>query len=198
MPSIPDHNAYIIVDVEAAGPAPPTYALLSIGACTLAQPRSTFYIELQPDTLDVRAESLQVSGLSISELAANGTPPKAAMQAFADWAMQAVPKDAQPIFTAFNAPFDWMYTAYYFERYLGRNPFGHKALDIKALAMGHAALPWLATAHIELAERYGLPTELPHNALEDALIGADLLDALLLDIFMDQERSHEPGPHPQS
>ena len=33
---------------ETAGPNPADYALLSIGACTLLEPRATFYAELQP------------------------------------------------------------------------------------------------------------------------------------------------------
>ena len=37
-----------------------------------------------------------------------------------------------PVFVGHNAAFDWMFVADCFERHLGRNPFGHSALDIKA------------------------------------------------------------------
>ncbi len=39
---------YITVDIEAAGPNPHDYSLLSIGAATLDEPRKSFYVELQP------------------------------------------------------------------------------------------------------------------------------------------------------
>ena len=50
------------------------------------------------------------------------------------------------MFVGFNAAFDWMFVADYFERYLGRNPFGYTALDIKAFAMGRLGGTWADTS----------------------------------------------------
>ena len=54
-------NEYFIsVDVETAGPVPSQYSMLAIGACTVAKPRETFYIELKPVNMDFRPEALAV------------------------------------------------------------------------------------------------------------------------------------------
>jgi DNA polymerase III epsilon subunit-like protein len=66
-----------------------------------------------------------------------------------------------------------------FHRHLGQNPFGHSALDIKALAMGVAGIGWADTSYSALAARYGLDAELPHHALEDARLQARLFAMIL-------------------
>lgn len=172
-------ETYIIVDIEAAGPAPPAYALLAIGACTLEDPPQSFYIELQPDSERRHQEAMQVHQLSLEDLAKNGIPPLEAMAAFAAWVEAVTPQGSTPIFTAFNAPFDWMFVNVYFHRYLGYNPFGHKALDIKAYYMGAKKVPFLETSHRHISARYPLTSQLSHHALEDAGQEAALFKRLL-------------------
>jgi DNA polymerase III epsilon subunit-like protein len=169
----------IVVDVEAAGPNPSQYALLSIGACTLDEPRQTFYVELVPDKSAFRAEALQVNRLSLDRLAAEGETPARALAAFAAWLDQVVPSGARPIFTAFNAAFDWMFVNDYFHRYLGHNPFGHSALDLKAFCMGKLGLSWSETSYRAVCTRYGRCPELQHSALADAMATTELLEAVL-------------------
>jgi len=70
---------------------------------------------------------------------------------------------------AFNAPFDWMFIADYFHRYLGHNPFGYKALDIKALFMGLKGIAWDETGFEKVIRHYGITHPLTHNALQDAI-----------------------------
>jgi ribonuclease T len=124
-------ETFISVDVETAGPIPGQYALLSIGACLVGETSSSFYIELHPDHITVIDEALAISGLSLENLKKTGTPPKEAMQVFANWVSGVTPEGQRPVFVALNAPFDWMFINDYFHRYLGFNPFGHSALDIK-------------------------------------------------------------------
>lgn len=121
---------YIIVDIEASGPDPCQYALLSIGAATVNEPQETFYIELKPDSQNFTKEALEINNLSLEELTKTGSTPKKSLQTFEDWIRKITPDGAIPIFTAFNAPFDWMFINTYLHRYLRYNPFGHKALDI--------------------------------------------------------------------
>jgi DNA polymerase III epsilon subunit-like protein len=169
---------YISVDVETAGPNPGQYSLLSIGACTMEQPQDTFYVELRPVNTRFTTEALQISKLSLERLAESGLPPFEAMAHFADWVKQ-VSGSRVPVFVAFNAPFDWMFVNDYFHRYLGRNPFGHSALDIKAFYMGLTGVSWQATGLKEIARYCGLDLELSHNALQDALDQAELFRCLL-------------------
>jgi ribonuclease T len=169
----------IVVDVETAGPNPGSYSLLSIGACTLAEPQHNFYVELKPDSKAFEKQALDVSHLSIEKLSKKGTSPREALQQFADWVDKVLPTGAVPIFSAFNAPFDWMFVNDYFHRYLGRNPFGYKALDIKAFYMGQHGTTWADTSLHKICQRYNCRLELPHHALEDAIESAALFRTIL-------------------
>ena len=173
-------NEYpIVVDVETAGPNPSSYALLSIGACTLAEPQQTFYIELSPVSMAYKRSAVRISGLSLEKLSEKGTPPRRAMQQFAEWVAEVLPAGAAPLFTAFNAPFDWMFVSDYFHRYLGRNPFGHKALDIKAFYMGQRSVTWAETSLQEIRKHYNYGKPLSHHALQDAVDSAVLFRHIL-------------------
>jgi len=172
-------EVHIVADVETSGPNPSGYAMLSIGACTVGDPQQTFYTELQPDKHAFTPEAMAVNGLSLEKLTADGSPPAEAMQRFADWVKHVVPADAQPVLAAFNAPFDWMFINDYFHRYLGHNPFGHSALDIKAYFMGLHGVAWQETSHERISSRYGGKMELTHHALHDAIDDAGILRAML-------------------
>jgi DNA polymerase III epsilon subunit-like protein len=156
----------ISVDIEAAGPYPAHYPLLSIGACLAVDKNKTFYVELKPDRQAFDEGALQISGFSLEELDHEGTQPALAMRDFATWLADSVPD--QPIFVAFNAPFDWMFINDYFHRYCGSNPFGHSALDIKALFLGLTGGEWKDTTMKMVNSKLGLEKALSHHALEDA------------------------------
>lgn len=174
MGSIPD-EAYVSVDVEAAGPNPTEYSLLAIGACLAFDPATTFSVQLQPVTDASTPEAMAVGGLDLDRLRAEGLAPEQAMREFDEWVRRSTPPDHHPVFVGFNAAFDWMFVADYFHRFLGRNPFGYKALDIKALFMGATAAPWDETGFRHIAAHYGLEQRtLSHDALEDALVQAAL------------------------
>ncbi|TLN23670.1 3'-5' exonuclease [bacterium] len=176
-------QAYISVDVETAGPIPSRYALLSIGACTLGEPRKTFYVELQPDQAEFDAGAMSVHGLDADTLRREGLPPKKAMERFAAWLKKAVPEGQRPLFCAFNAPFDWMFINDYFLRYTGGNPFGHSAIDIKAVYMGAARQPWKLTSGAILHARYIEGRQLSHNALQDAVDQAVIFEHVLAEMM---------------
>jgi len=167
------------VDIEAAGPNPGNYSLLSIGAATVAEPRRSFYAELKPVNSEQTEEAEGVHGLSLERLAVEGETPELALERLEAWLAEVCPADEEPIFVAFNAPFDWMFVQEYFQRYLRRNPFGHRALDIKALFMGLHGVAWEATSHQAISRHYGLKDILPHHAEQDAQQEAELFAAML-------------------
>ena len=173
---------YISVDVETAGPSPSLHSLLSIGACTVSEPRKTFYVEFKPVTDEALPEALAISGLSLEKLGEHGVPPAEAMARFASWLDAVTPPGERPVFVAFNAPFDWMFVNDYFHRFLGRNPFGHSALDIKALYMGSAGVSWGETGWRSVASRYLEGRHLTHHALRDAIDQAEILERILPDL----------------
>lgn len=168
MSLIPFDEPYISVDIETAGPNPGQYSLLAIGACSISDPRRTFYIELQPVNDRMLPEAYTVHQLSLEKLKISGIPPQAAMAKFDSWLGEVVPEGRKPVFVAFNAPFDWMFISDYFHRYLGSNPFGHSALDMKAFFMGLHGSSWKETAMNNVASKHLEGKQIIHNALEDA------------------------------
>lgn len=173
------NEIYISVDVETAGPIPGQYALLSIGACLVEEPSTTFYVELQPDRSDYLPEALAISGLSLDSLKEHGIAPPTAMQAFADWVCNVVPKGNRVVFVALNAPFDWSFINDYFYRYIGNNPFGHSALDIKAFYMGLTGVSWSETSMKHISSHLLQEKHLVHNALRDAQDQAEIFREIL-------------------
>jgi ribonuclease T len=182
MSSLQTNETYISVDVETAGPFPREYSMLSIGACTLYEPQKTFYVEIQPLNDHFTEDALQISGLNFTNLKLNGHTPKEAMSGFASWVEQITPQGNEPVFVAFNASFDWMFVSDYFHRFLRRNPFGYKALDIKAFYMGLKGVPWSETAMHKVSEQYLSQRDLTHHALQDALDQAEIFRKLLAEI----------------
>jgi ribonuclease T len=175
----PRPEVLISVDIEAAGPNPRDYAILSIGACLVVEPESSFYIELKPETAGVSERALAVSGLSMAALQRDGVEPAEAMRRFADWVDSVTPEGSVPVFVAFNAAFDWMFIEDYFQRHVGRNPFGHSALDVKAYYMGMTGATWAATSMRHLSPRYLGGRHLTHNALGDARDQAEMFRMML-------------------
>jgi ribonuclease T len=181
-------ECYISVDVETAGPHPSEYSLLSIGACTIAGPGDSFYVELRPVNDKLVNEAIRISGLSFTRLKEKGIPPKEALERFAAWTAQATPAGQAPVFVAFNAPFDWMFVNDYFQRYLGQNPFGHSALDIKAFFMGLTGAAWFETSMNNVTRHYLGERQLTHHALRDALDQAEIFRLMLA-----EARKMKPG-----
>ena len=178
MSSFPYDEVYISVDVETAGPIPCQYSLLSIGACSIADQDETFYIEIKPEHDRMLPEAFAIHQLSIEDLKSKGIPPREAMVRFDAWLTGAVPPGKKPVFVAFNAPFDWMFVSDYFHRYLGYNPFGHSALDMKAFFMGLHGASWKDTAMNNVAQTYLQGRQISHNALEDARDQAQIFSRL--------------------
>jgi ribonuclease T len=174
---------FISVDIEAAGPIPSQYALLSIGACTVEHPRQKFYVELIPDKDLADPLSMQIHSLDLGRLKQEGLPPPEALQQLSDWLHEVVPKGEAPLMVAFNAPFDWMFIHDYFTRYLGYNPFGHSAVDIKAVYLGATGKSWQETSGAHLHQIYDGGSKLSHNALDDAIAQAVIFEGILQDIL---------------
>jgi len=176
---IKEYKAYISVDIETAGPNPSQYSMLSIGACMVCDPKRTFYVEVKPVNGNFLPSALSISGLSMEKLAEQGLAPAEAMARFETWTKEQAPEGQRPIFVAFNAPFDWMFVNDYFHRYIGHNPFGHNALDLKAFYMGMTGVSWEETAMRHVSGRYSDTRKLTHHALQDAVDQAGLFRNML-------------------
>lgn len=121
----------------------------------------------------------KIHGLRRERLEREGVAPREAMAQFAA-STETQADGRQPIFVGFNAPFDWMFVADYFWRYLGRNPFGISALDLKSFYMARERLGrWELTRRQYIDERLGIDAEHNHHALDDARGQARLARVLL-------------------
>jgi len=177
-----DWDSYISVDIETAGAIPGMFAMLSIGACTLGEPRQTFYVELQPDQTRYDPQAMAIHNLDPDILLKDGVPAAMALNLFSDWLTTVVPAGNQPLFVAFNAPFDWSFINDYFIRYLGNNPFGHSAIDIKAVYMGLSGKAWRETSGEHLHRLFNKSRTISHNALEDAVDQAVIFEGILSEL----------------
>jgi DNA polymerase III epsilon subunit-like protein len=184
--TLPQWEWLISVDVETAGPNPSQYSLLSIGACSVFHPDQTLYLELKPVNLDFSPEALETCGLSLDKLSKEGVEPLEAMRQFETWLQKAVTTGQRPVFVGFNTSFDWMFVNDYFHRFLGHNPFGHAAIDIKSYYMGMANVPWEETTMRFLGQRYLKQTALIHQARQDALDQAEIFRKILLEAAGEQ------------
>jgi DNA polymerase III epsilon subunit-like protein len=171
-------EAYISVDIEAAGPIPGEYSMLSLGACLVEEPETTFYAELRPINDRYVPEALNVGGLSMERLNAVGRDPEEVMAALRDW-VDEVAGGRRAVFVGFNASFDWAFVNWYFHVFLGANPFGIGALDIMAYYMGLSGVAWAETSSSRLPKEFRSSRAQTHNALDDAIAQAEIFRNLL-------------------
>lgn len=183
-------ETYFSVDVEADGPIPGPYSMLSFGmaACgtfngtefTASDPAErTFYAELKPISDDFDPKALEVSGLDRGRLGEEGRDPAEAMRAAAAWVKEAA-GGALPVLVAYPLAYDWMWLYWYWVRFTSRAPFGHsRHLDMKTL---YAAKAGAMVAH---STKRQMPAALlpdrphTHNALDDAVEQAELFQNLM-------------------
>jgi inhibitor of KinA sporulation pathway (predicted exonuclease) len=74
-----------------------------------------------------------------------------------------------------------MFVNDYFHHFIGRNPFGHSALDIKAFYMGLTGSCWHETNMTNVTRHYLGERHLSHHALHDALDQAELFRLMLVE-----------------
>jgi ribonuclease T len=161
-------EVYISVDIEAAGPVPAMYSMLSLGAATVDDLSITFYAELRPINRKTVPDAMKIIGRTLADFAKTGRDPKKVMTAFRDW-LHGVTGNGKPVFVGFNAAFDWAFVNYYFQRYLHENPFGFGAIDIKSYYMGMSGSRWEDTRSTRIPSELKGTTRHTHNALDDAI-----------------------------
>jgi ribonuclease T len=188
---------YISVDIEASGKTPGKYSMLSIGACIVGNTSIQFYEELKPIIRNYNLESMKIAclGLKCLEkykhlpeydpknckfnpdlvldlLDKEGKDPKKVMNDFADWIIQNI-KGFAAVEAASPIKFDGMFTAWYFDNfYEGENPLGFSGEDINSMYRG---LKKNIHAHTGTL----LSKDIPHNALEDAIVQAKRFEIVL-------------------
>jgi DNA polymerase III alpha subunit (gram-positive type) len=179
---------WFCIDIECSGPVPALYDMISLGAVVVNdadgayQIGDTHYVEIRPTAPRVDAGAMKVNGLDIDKLRRDGRPMEDALRELTAWVKTRTVPGSQPVFVGHNAPFDWSFVAYAYRAADLPNPFGYKALDTKALAMGVLGIHWFDTNKEVLEQRLHLPVperEKIHRADYDAWYQAHILIGLL-------------------
>jgi hypothetical protein len=180
---------YFSVDIEADGPIPGPFSMVSIGVAvagtrdpdfTPAYPGSpTFYRELRPISDEWDPQALAISGLQRDDLLQHGADPALAMTELTAF-IEETAGTARPVFVAYPAGYDWMFTYWYLIRFTGRSAFGHSScLDLKTMYAIRADVPMSAAAKGAMPRHLLSTRPHTHNALDDAIEQAELFANLM-------------------
>lgn len=172
---------YIAVDVEADGPIPGPYSMISLGMAVAGRPELRFYTELRPISDAFVPQALAVSGLDRDRLMREAPTPEAAMAAAARW-INDLRRIGRPVFLAAPAVFDGMFVHWYFLRFVGTSPFGAtgSGIDLRSYWMGRTGCEWSESHKGTIKHALGL-RGLPHthHAGDDAAELAAVFAAVL-------------------
>lgn len=158
---------YIMVDVEADGPVPGLYSMVSFGAIAVEPALDkTFYTTIKPISDKWIPEALAVSGFTRQQTE-GFADPAAEMLKFAEW-LSGIHK---PMFISDNNGFDWGFINWYFHKFLDKNPFGHSSTNLGSLYKGMEKSVFVNFKHLR-------KTKHTHNALDDARGNAEALLAM--------------------
>lgn len=138
---------YASTDIEANGPIPGLYSMLSLGTVLFTGTGveiGSFYANLQPlegaaehpETMAFWAEhqtAYQMTRTSLEE-------PARVMQDYVNWLAQF---DAPKIFVAYPIGFDFTFVYWYLHRFVGISPFHHSGLDIRSYGMALTGQPFM-------------------------------------------------------
>ena len=155
-----------MVDVEADGPIPGDYSMVSFGA-VLVHPELTqhFYGRLRPISERFIPEALAVSGFTRDETLLFSEPGEV-MKDFQTWLKQVSP--SQPRFISDNNGFDWQFINWYFHHFLKTNPFGFSSTNLGSLYKGMEKDMFVNFKHLR-------KTKHTHHPVDDARGNAEAL-----------------------
>lgn len=165
-----------MVDIEADGPIPGDYSMLSIGAVVVEPGLArSFYAELRPISAEFVPAALEVCGFTRAQTEGFDDPAEV-MARFAGWLADLAPSPGQGrhFFVSDNNGFDWGFVNWYFHHFTGSNPFGHSSTNLGSLYKGLVRDTFQSFKHLRR-------TTHTHNALDDARGNAEALLTLARD-----------------
>lgn len=181
------HEVYMSADVEADGPIPGPYSMLSFGLAVAGRrtgdepfrpqdpEAETFYRELKPISPDFVPAALNVSGLDRAALERDGADPAQAMADLSLWITEVCGPQGRPILVAYPLGFDWMFLYWYLIRFTGTSPFGHSGcLDMKTMYAVKADAPVGRAVKRQMPRHLLSNRRHTHHALDDAIEQAEL------------------------
>jgi hypothetical protein len=173
---MPNWSHHFVLDVEADGPCPGLFNMISFALVAVSDPTTGFMGEVAP-LLDNpgQPEARAVVGVSL-ETQRGYAPPELVMAEARDW-LAALTQGRRASFWSDNPAFDWQYWNWYCHRFLGENPAGFSARRIGDLDAGRRGEP-LNT----MAWKKHRITSHTHNPLDDARGNAEGLRWVLTEM----------------
>lgn len=175
---------YVSTDVEADGPIPGPYSMLSFAS-------AAFVVgEAVGETLDIEKRMIGTFSANLETLPGTSghpftmewwsrhpgawedcrrdpQPPEVAMKNYVSW-VESLP--GVPVFVAYPLGFDFMFVCWYLVRFTGESPFRHRGIDIRTYAMAMKKKGYKELSIRNMPEHWF--DDLPHNthrALDDAI-----------------------------
>lgn len=162
---------YVSVDIEADGPIPGDYSMISFGAVVVEPALDrTFSGRCKPISEQWVPEALAVSGHT-REATLGFPEAKTEMQRFAAWLDTVKGPGGRLIFIADNNGFDWMFVCWYFHHFVGKNPFGFSSQNLGSLYKGFVKDAAKSFKHLRR-------TAHTHDPVDDARGNAEALLAM--------------------
>jgi hypothetical protein len=165
---------YVSTDIEADGPIPGPYSMLSFASAAYTGGKTllgTYSANLEtlpgatthPKTMEWWRQFPQ----AWEQCRRDARAPEIVMPEYLAW-LEALP--GRPVFVGWPATWDFMWIYWYLVRFTGARPFRENALDVRSYAMGMRKAAFRLTTRTYLPKRWfddGLPHT--HVALDDAL-----------------------------
>ena len=176
---------YVSVDIEADGPIPGDYSMLSLGSAAYDSDEnliSTFTVNIAPlETAEQHPDTVEFWKENPAAWDAVQTDrhlPENAMVEYAAWLEALVARtETRLVFVGYPAVFDFAFVHWYLVHFVGSDPFGYYALDLKTYAM--AALDTeFGETNKSIMPKDWLKREHPHIALDDAIEQGEMLFAI--------------------
>lgn len=185
---------YISIDVEADGPYPLDYSMLSFGAAAFTSNGKmieTYSANL--DTLPNANQHLDTMEWWKTQKAAwdacrqNTRPAEEVMPEFVQWVknVKVNDKKVRPVFVGYPTGFDFTFMYVYMMKFAGESPFSFSALDMKTMAMVLLRTEFRATTKRKFPKEWFGKSRHDHIAVHDAIEQGELFIKMLREMNND-------------
>jgi len=163
---------YFSIDIEADGPIPGPYSMLSLGCVAFnANGDELGDFEVNFDTLADAKTDPDTDKFwarfpeAYAETRIDTKGPEAAMILF-DLFVRSI--KGKPVFVGYPAGFDFTFVYWYFMKFLGQSPFSFSSLDMKSYAMAKLNTTFRDSTKKNFPKRWKEKGTHTHVAVEDA------------------------------
>jgi len=176
---------YFSTDIEADGPIPGKYSMLSFGSAAFTADGKM--IDTYSANLEVLPDAKQDLGTmewwkgqpeAWAAHRKNTRPAEVVMPEYVSWVKSVKGK---PVFVGYPTGFDFTFMYWYMIAFAGESPFSFSALDIKTMAMVVLKTEYRETAKRRFPKNWFGPSKHSHVALDDAIEQGELFCNILKD-----------------